>query len=354
MSFWPGILAIAGRLDQTSYYELLGVAPDAGGDAIVARYYDLAGRLHPDRHGRGATAEQLAALNKVHARLGEARRILTNPALRAEYDRRQGDGVQRLDAAQQTRRPKPVAKDPANPMARQLYEQALAMIDAKDEARARTTLGLAKQYEPNSPAIAAALERVTPKRAAPAPAPAAAPAPAPAPVPVTPAPAPAPVAAAPPPAPVAAAPPPSPAPAPAARATAAPPPASVAPTRPLQPTPRPTPRTAPPPDARAAPRREVAMPIKLKLPTWKHLEVLVSRDLSRGGLFLRSNKPLEPGARVDLVLEPPAGDPVTLEAEVVRAVAPGGDEPAGMGLRFLDVPAEALVALDRLLTGHSD
>ena len=103
-------------------------------------------------------------------------------------------------------------------------------------------------------------------------------------------------------------------------------------------------------DARSEPRQQVAMPIKLKLPTLRHVEILMTRDLSRGGMFLRSNKPLEPGALVDLVLEPPGGPPVTLLAEVVHTVQPGGDAPAGMGLRFIDVPAETLVALDRVLT----
>jgi uncharacterized protein (TIGR02266 family) len=107
------------------------------------------------------------------------------------------------------------------------------------------------------------------------------------------------------------------------------------------------------PDLRADPRQAVAVPVRLRLPTWKHVEILVTRDMSRGGMFLRSSRPLEVGTQLDLVLEPPEGESVSFPAEVVHVVPPGAEGPSGMGLRFLEIPAAALAALDRLLVTHS-
>ncbi len=63
-----------------THYEVLGVAPDAGQDAIRAAYRARARALHPDRRGGDPdAARQMAAVNRAWA-------VLADPARRAEYD----------------------------------------------------------------------------------------------------------------------------------------------------------------------------------------------------------------------------------------------------------------------------
>jgi uncharacterized protein (TIGR02266 family) len=88
--------------------------------------------------------------------------------------------------------------------------------------------------------------------------------------------------------------------------------------------------------ARAHPRHRGAIPVKLKLPSWERFETLQTRDMSRGGLFLKTAKPLPRGAAVALTLVAPNGQAIAIAAEVARVVEAGGERPPGMGLRFVD------------------
>jgi molecular chaperone DnaJ len=64
-----------------TYYEVLGVAPNASAAAIRAAYRDQARRLHPDRVQSGSSdADLMSAVN-------EANRVLSDPGRRAVYDR---------------------------------------------------------------------------------------------------------------------------------------------------------------------------------------------------------------------------------------------------------------------------
>ena len=68
-----------------------------------------------------------------------------------------------------------------------------------------------------------------------------------------------------------------------------------------------------------------------------------SRDISAGGMFLEAAEPLPAGTPLDLQFTlPGASEPVTVSAEVVRAVpaAPDGSRPLGMGIRFRNLPAD--------------
>lgn len=74
----------------------------------------------------------------------------------------------------------------------------------------------------------------------------------------------------------------------------------------------------------------------------------VTRDVSRGGAFLRCEEPLAPGTRLRLTLEGDAGEEdLELEAEV-RWAAPERAPEAGVGVAFLEPPAAVRRRLDRL------
>jgi curved DNA-binding protein CbpA len=70
---------------RDSYYDLLGVAPDAPATAIAAAYFQLAKRWHPDRLGpEYADIRDLAT--KIFARMSEAHQVLSDPERRKQYD----------------------------------------------------------------------------------------------------------------------------------------------------------------------------------------------------------------------------------------------------------------------------
>ena len=61
-----------------THYDVLGVAPDASGEAIRAAYRRVAREVHPDRGGPASDAM---------AKVNEAYRVLADPGRRALYDR---------------------------------------------------------------------------------------------------------------------------------------------------------------------------------------------------------------------------------------------------------------------------
>jgi uncharacterized protein (TIGR02266 family) len=75
-------------------------------------------------------------------------------------------------------------------------------------------------------------------------------------------------------------------------------------------------------------------------------------DISRSGVFIRSDDPLPPGTRVDLRFTVIHEDMETIEGigEVTRAVAPGGKEAPGMGVVFVELTHASQQLVDRLLT----
>ena len=72
-------------------------------------------------------------------------------------------------------------------------------------------------------------------------------------------------------------------------------------------------------------------------------EIFVSRDVSAGGLFLKTPNPLVPGSVVELTFGvSPEGPEVKCSGRVVYSL-PG----VGMGIQFLDATGEIEVALNR-------
>ena len=80
-----------------------------------------------------------------------------------------------------------------------------------------------------------------------------------------------------------------------------------------------------------------------------------ARNISRGGLFIATVSPRAPGEQFDLQVTLPAPAPLSVacRCEVVwqRPFSRGGKYEPGMGLRFLDLPAETAEALERWLGG---
>jgi len=286
--FWERILGVAADINATSYYELLGLSPDASADDVRDAYYKLVRLLHPDRHARQSD-ERRRALTIVYARLGEGYRVLSNPSARAEYDQGLAAGKQRHTEAEKQRSLRD-DRDPRNPQAKTLFEEGQRLLAAGDKKGARSRWDLARQFEPGSKAIAAAIaelkeaerQRLAPEQ--------------PAPVAETAEP----------------------------KAADTPPPALK--------------RQQP----RADTRHPLARPVKIRCKSWDKVQTLYTRDISRGGMFLRTTKAIEQGTPLRIVLTLPDERVLELEAEVARVVtaADADKRGPGMGIRFLDVDAK--------------
>jgi curved DNA-binding protein CbpA len=86
-----------------SYYDILGVAPDAHASVIQAAFFQLAKRWHPDRLGPDlADVKDLAT--RVFARMSEAHQILSDPSRRKEYDDVRKDGGGSAEEQEQVQR----------------------------------------------------------------------------------------------------------------------------------------------------------------------------------------------------------------------------------------------------------
>jgi len=86
-----------------SYYDLLGVAPDAIPSVIQGAFFQLAKKWHPDRLGPDlADVKDLAT--KVFARMSEAHQILSDPSRRKEYDDVRKDGGGSAEEQEQVQR----------------------------------------------------------------------------------------------------------------------------------------------------------------------------------------------------------------------------------------------------------
>lgn len=75
-----------------------------------------------------------------------------------------------------------------------------------------------------------------------------------------------------------------------------------------------------------------------------------AKNLSRGGLFMATVNPLEPGTRVrvELTLPPLGSRALTCDCEVVwkRHYHAGSPHEPGMGLRFVDLSEEDATTID--------
>ena len=75
-------------------------------------------------------------------------------------------------------------------------------------------------------------------------------------------------------------------------------------------------------------------------------------DISRTGVFIRSDDPLPTGTKVDLKFTVIDEDFETIEGvgEVTRVVPPGGSEAPGMGVVFVELTNASKSLVERLLT----
>jgi curved DNA-binding protein CbpA len=170
-------------IDKLSYYELLGVEPQAGADQIRRAFYGFAATFHPDGHLL-RPADEREAIGTIFKRGTEAYRVLSDGALRMRYDdARTGDNAptrmtstaERAGGSQGlrsgvpppslTRPPAAAGSTPAvviqgrledfvrQSRARPFAQQAEALAKKKEFGKAKLQLKLAMSMDPSNPAL---------------------------------------------------------------------------------------------------------------------------------------------------------------------------------------------------------
>jgi DnaJ-class molecular chaperone len=89
----------AAVLDDSSYYELLGVLEIADDASVKAAFHEFALAFHPDTH-LDYDAQTAAALRRVFQRGAEGYRVLSHPELRPRYDLALARGQLRLGGSE--------------------------------------------------------------------------------------------------------------------------------------------------------------------------------------------------------------------------------------------------------------
>ena len=149
------------RLDELSYYDLLGVDRKAGVDAVRQAFHAFARRYHPDNHTDDPTRH--ARATSIFRRGTEAYRVLLDRELRAVYDGELDNGEKRLRAGVERRHPSRIPR-PLSPRARNFFAAAEQAQRRGDLPAAILQLRIALQHEPDSPVLRQKLEDLEARR----------------------------------------------------------------------------------------------------------------------------------------------------------------------------------------------
>jgi curved DNA-binding protein CbpA len=139
-------------LETKSYYEILGVTPDADSGAIQAAFHTFSRVYHPDEHVE-STPDAMNVATDIFKRAVEAYRCLSRPLNRERYDRGLKRGWIRLEAEHLSSPPPPAVVRTLETLARSLEGVAFAQradreLAAGNLEQARVELANACKYEP--------------------------------------------------------------------------------------------------------------------------------------------------------------------------------------------------------------
>lgn len=148
------------QLGQQSYYQMMGVRPDAPHHAIVQVFDAISQRYHPDRYtqfrGERWGAAVYEQVNQLYKTYTEAFGVLSDRKLRQKYDDALTRGELRLadDAALDTG-PRNLSDFGQTPQARKFLKLAQTDIARRDWNQALQNLNFALSLEPDNQAIQA-------------------------------------------------------------------------------------------------------------------------------------------------------------------------------------------------------
>jgi DnaJ-domain-containing protein 1 len=153
-------------LEESSYYQVLGVAADAPQELIRKAFHRRAVQLHPDRH-RETPEPARGDVYALFKRMTEAYRVLLDPDLRRIYDASLAAGNLRLtDEWASAGRPKSRDELLKTPGGQRHYRAAMDALGAGDLQGAELNFKLALSHEGDVPFLQELLVDVKSRRAA--------------------------------------------------------------------------------------------------------------------------------------------------------------------------------------------
>jgi DnaJ-class molecular chaperone len=162
------IFAWVNVIDELNYYELFGVHTDAPADDLREAFHAFCDVFHPDLH-LGRPSDERQALSLIFKRCTEAYLVLSDEALRGQYDR---ELALTPDAPpprmSPSRRPGAVPKAPSSsakledivrsPASRPFARRAEELMRAGDYRQAKLQLVMANHLDPSNPELETALK----------------------------------------------------------------------------------------------------------------------------------------------------------------------------------------------------
>jgi DnaJ-class molecular chaperone len=147
------------RLNQLSYYDLLGVPSGSAHTVVRAAFYRLAADLHPDRYHTLADRQLKEQLEIIYARLCEGYRVLTTPAKRLAYDRALSQGQKRLTVTdRESHGPQNPEDNLKHPEAKKFFRMGMICLARKDWKGAIMSFNFARTFEPGAALIVQRLD----------------------------------------------------------------------------------------------------------------------------------------------------------------------------------------------------
>jgi DnaJ-class molecular chaperone len=142
------------RLDQLSYYDLLGLSSVATEGEIRTAFYRVSSDLHPDRYHMMPDRELKDRLETIYARICEGYRVLGSPEKRAAYARALGEGKRRLTSSErESRAPQAPEDSIKHEEAKKFFRLGMISLGRKDWKGAVMNFNFARTFEPNSAII---------------------------------------------------------------------------------------------------------------------------------------------------------------------------------------------------------
>ncbi len=143
-----------GKLDQLSYYDLLGVSSGTPEADIRAAFYRMSNDLHPDRYHTLADRELKERLETIYSRICEGYRVLTTPEKRAIYARMLNEGKKRLTSTdRESRAPQTPEDSIKHEEAKKFFRLGMLCLGSKDWKGAVMNFNFARSFEPHAAVI---------------------------------------------------------------------------------------------------------------------------------------------------------------------------------------------------------
>jgi DnaJ-class molecular chaperone len=145
---------IWGKLDQLSYFDLLGLPSGATVQEVRNAFYRLSHDLHPDRYYLLSNRELRDRLETIYARMCEGYRVLTTAEKRTAYLRALGEGRKRLNSTdRELRGPQSPEDSIQHEEAKKFFRLGMISLTSKDWKGAIMSFNFARSFEPNSAII---------------------------------------------------------------------------------------------------------------------------------------------------------------------------------------------------------